>query len=508
MTREGQPYCCDCFEALYAEYCYKCGRSIGVDQGQMTHDRFHWHATSTCFSCNFCQDSLLEKPFLPKDGALYCSSQCAEFQSEKAYKASGKLEESPDFPAKLKPLECFLAHSVQDEGTVSKRAITYSLRGHGVIGQVIGTIDRNCKFVEINVDSDHHDDNRRRDFKTKANIIVDPPPPPAHTSDLDPGQNDPRVSCPKVYRTPYSIRPSDYMLRAPETGRTDHPDGSLVYPIEGFGPHNPQFIAYSNAFDATPTEETEKCFNRNSKRPLLNRKEESAEISPNTWKFHCSSFGSKWSSVSSQVSSLPNLTADEPTPQANGPPIHQDLVNRGLTVTFELSDDVIQYNEDSSVDAMHASEVRRTRPSGYSSDDGAPPRRRRTALPLHRGIMNPPPPKNRWNRLRYPRPRPSNHLDEVGILSEDQLVHRFSLLQSEWERCSTCSSSSTDSAEFAYRLAGQSPISPRTSGADVCPCKAPKLAPALRQTAPRSSNQKSKQGVQRAKHNNKHCVVS
>jgi hypothetical protein len=63
---------------MYAEYCDTCGESIGVDQGQMTHEGQHWHANDSCFRCYACNLSLLGKPFLPKHGVIYCSSQCAK----------------------------------------------------------------------------------------------------------------------------------------------------------------------------------------------------------------------------------------------------------------------------------------------------------------------------------------------------------------------------------------------------------------------------------------------
>lgn len=76
--REGRPYCCTCFENLYAEYCESCGDHIGVDQAQMTHDGQHWHATQQCFCCSTCHHPLLGLPFLPKHGAIYCSIDCSK----------------------------------------------------------------------------------------------------------------------------------------------------------------------------------------------------------------------------------------------------------------------------------------------------------------------------------------------------------------------------------------------------------------------------------------------
>ena len=77
IMREGHPYCCHCFESLFAEYCDACGEAIGVDQGQMSHEGQHWHATEKCFSCCTCHRSLLGRPFLPKHGLIYCSSACS-----------------------------------------------------------------------------------------------------------------------------------------------------------------------------------------------------------------------------------------------------------------------------------------------------------------------------------------------------------------------------------------------------------------------------------------------
>ncbi|XP_020786649.1 prickle-like protein 2b isoform X2 [Boleophthalmus pectinirostris] len=77
IMKEGRPYCCSCFESLYAEYCDSCGEHIGIDQGQMTYDGQHWHATEACFCCARCKRSLLGRPFLPKQGQIFCSRACS-----------------------------------------------------------------------------------------------------------------------------------------------------------------------------------------------------------------------------------------------------------------------------------------------------------------------------------------------------------------------------------------------------------------------------------------------
>lgn len=43
----------------------------------MTYDGQHWHATETCFCCAQCKKSLLGRPFLPKQGQIFCSRACS-----------------------------------------------------------------------------------------------------------------------------------------------------------------------------------------------------------------------------------------------------------------------------------------------------------------------------------------------------------------------------------------------------------------------------------------------
>lgn len=78
IMREDKPYCLGCFDTMFAEYCDYCGEVIGVDQGQMSHDGQHWHATDQCFSCCTCRCSLLGRPFLPRRGTIYCSIACSK----------------------------------------------------------------------------------------------------------------------------------------------------------------------------------------------------------------------------------------------------------------------------------------------------------------------------------------------------------------------------------------------------------------------------------------------
>ncbi|XP_067001131.2 protein prickle [Anabrus simplex] len=89
IMRDGHPYCLHCFDAMFAEYCDSCGEPIGVDQGQMSHEGQHWHATEQCFCCHTCRSSLLGRPFLPRRGAIYCSIACSKGEPPTPSDSSG-----------------------------------------------------------------------------------------------------------------------------------------------------------------------------------------------------------------------------------------------------------------------------------------------------------------------------------------------------------------------------------------------------------------------------------
>ncbi len=44
----------------------------------MAYEGQHWHATEECFSCARCNQSLLGRPFLPKQGLIFCSRLCSQ----------------------------------------------------------------------------------------------------------------------------------------------------------------------------------------------------------------------------------------------------------------------------------------------------------------------------------------------------------------------------------------------------------------------------------------------
>lgn len=89
IMRDGRPYCLHCFDAMFAEYCDSCGEPIGVDQGQMSHEGQHWHATEYCFCCHTCRTSLLGRPFLPRRGCIYCSIACSKGEPPTPSDSSG-----------------------------------------------------------------------------------------------------------------------------------------------------------------------------------------------------------------------------------------------------------------------------------------------------------------------------------------------------------------------------------------------------------------------------------
>lgn len=74
------PYCTDCFDSLFGEYCEGCGQLIHVAKGAaITHEGRSWHANECCFKCQNCQQSLLGLPFLPhSSGFIFCSINCSK----------------------------------------------------------------------------------------------------------------------------------------------------------------------------------------------------------------------------------------------------------------------------------------------------------------------------------------------------------------------------------------------------------------------------------------------
>ncbi|XP_042898366.1 protein prickle isoform X2 [Parasteatoda tepidariorum] len=95
VMRDGRPFCLHCFDATFAEYCDSCGDPIGVDQGQMSHEGQHWHATENCFRCHSCHTPLLGRPFLPRKGLIYCSVHCSKVGEQSNSRRGKSFQTNP-----------------------------------------------------------------------------------------------------------------------------------------------------------------------------------------------------------------------------------------------------------------------------------------------------------------------------------------------------------------------------------------------------------------------------
>jgi len=150
VLRDSRPYCCDCFDSLYAEYCNTCSRLIGVDQGQMTYEGQSWHADHHCFHCEACSQSLLDQPFLPKNGKLYCSAACGGLGDTNPVTTMSEVDMSTS--------SLTSSLSVLDEGSLSA-TIPSSCRSITSLQQDGGTLSRQAtafslsRCTEIDVDT-------------------------------------------------------------------------------------------------------------------------------------------------------------------------------------------------------------------------------------------------------------------------------------------------------------------------------------------------------------------
>jgi hypothetical protein len=69
----------------------------------MTHGDQHWHASDTCFACNNCNVGLLGKPFIPREGSVYCTATCMR-KNEKDFQSREHSIESSSFEEEIKTL--------------------------------------------------------------------------------------------------------------------------------------------------------------------------------------------------------------------------------------------------------------------------------------------------------------------------------------------------------------------------------------------------------------------
>ena len=96
MAKEGNPYCLTCYGQIYPISCevgvctfylfsvtslnfisiQTCKGSISVDEPRLSHDGKFWHSRDACFKCFECEKSLMDQPFLPKFGKIFCRKEC------------------------------------------------------------------------------------------------------------------------------------------------------------------------------------------------------------------------------------------------------------------------------------------------------------------------------------------------------------------------------------------------------------------------------------------------
>uniref|UniRef100_A0ACB8F4R9 Uncharacterized protein n=1 Tax=Sphaerodactylus townsendi TaxID=933632 RepID=A0ACB8F4R9_9SAUR len=120
VMKGGQPYCCACFESLYADVCQTCGEIIGVDSEQATLQGQHWHAKGSCFCCSLCQKALLGQLITTRHGLLFCSEACSlekesvlsstgSDSSDSAFISAPSPDSTPISRAKNNSLSCSFA---------------------------------------------------------------------------------------------------------------------------------------------------------------------------------------------------------------------------------------------------------------------------------------------------------------------------------------------------------------------------------------------------------------
>lgn len=71
VLKEEKQYCIQCYESNFANTCEDCQKIIGIDSRDLAYKSRHWH--DTCFTCNKCQASLIDKPFGSKQDKVYCA---------------------------------------------------------------------------------------------------------------------------------------------------------------------------------------------------------------------------------------------------------------------------------------------------------------------------------------------------------------------------------------------------------------------------------------------------
>lgn len=72
VLRDEHPYCIRCYEQVFSNQCEECGKAIGIDSKDLSYKEKHWH--ESCFLCQKCRVSLVDKPFGSKNEKVYCAN--------------------------------------------------------------------------------------------------------------------------------------------------------------------------------------------------------------------------------------------------------------------------------------------------------------------------------------------------------------------------------------------------------------------------------------------------
>ena len=456
IMRDGRPYCCSCFERMFAEYCDTCGEHIGVDQGQMTHEGQHWHATDHCFRCHTCQKSLLGHPFLPKHGVIYCSAACS--------RAGSMQTQTPrrpeDYIQELQAVRVGspVSHVLQE--------------GCGEIHQVL-----------------------RQQY-----TITDSGPP----SDRDQGyatSSNSEVYAPGMYEGsgPYE-GPSQGLYEGPSQGLYEEPSQGLYEePSQGPGPSDPDHLYHVNVdglLDALPCQEA-KTRNRLSQFSMPDLTGE--QLAPETPEYDRPiNIASPTRSASGSEKNLSvHYATISPRPLQS--PDHTSPTSpTGACASVQGPTDSPVYHGPPSVrsypELPHVRQVGRRGRAG-ASDIPLPDDNKMNPISRPRSNHHRPPPHpNGYPRSRSFEGRPSSVSETRGAIGTSGHYARGEYFNwyDDDDRCSTCSSSSDSDDYYCYE-------SPRRYGPKISYVDDMGIGPSGQsRTMPRS----------RHKRRNKQCVIS
>ncbi|RWS26783.1 four and a half LIM domains protein 3-like isoform X5 [Leptotrombidium deliense] len=87
IPRENDIFCSECYETKYSTRCVKCNEIIG--SGGVTYKNEPWH--KECFACAKCNQSLAGQRFTSRDGSPYCSQCFADLYARRCESCSNPI---------------------------------------------------------------------------------------------------------------------------------------------------------------------------------------------------------------------------------------------------------------------------------------------------------------------------------------------------------------------------------------------------------------------------------